>query len=132
MNSAQIVDVQEDEPMEKTFTSVGIPDEKDFYDPFDDPDVTTIDSQSGEIISWYDWLADSATTSHIINQHNAFKTYTPFAQKREVCGVGNIRTHAEGREAIELVSRIQEKIYTITLEDVLYIPTPPNSLLSLE
>ena len=35
-----------------------------------DPDIaltTTIDPITGETFLWYDWLADSATTSHVTN-----------------------------------------------------------------
>jgi len=42
-------------------------------------------------------LADSAATSHVTNQQNAFKTYQTFKnRKEEVRGVGNIATKAEG------------------------------------
>jgi len=85
-------DPQEDEPQNIVFSAK-------YNNPGDDdPDViTTYDSESGETLSWYDWLADSAATSHVTNQRNSFKTYEPFKNRKgEVCGIGDIATRAEG------------------------------------
>jgi Zinc knuckle len=41
----------------------------------------------------YDWLADSATTSHITHQREAFTSYTPWRTCCSVTGVG-------GKEAL--------------------------------
>ena len=115
---------QEDEPQNIVFSAK-------YNNPGDDnPDViTTYDLESGETLLWYDWLADSAATSHVTNQRNAFKTYEPFKNgKREVCGVGDIATRAEGRGTIELKSKIDGETYIITLKGVLYIPTTQNSV----
>ena len=84
MNTAQIVDVQENKLYEKTFASLDTPDEEESYNLYDDPDINTVDSETGECLSWYDWFADSATTSHIVNQHDIFKTYRPFIIKQEI------------------------------------------------
>jgi len=120
-------DPQEDEPQNIVFSAK-------YDNPGDDnPDViTTYDSESGETLLWYDWLADSAATSHVTNQRNAFKTYEPFKNgKGEVHGVGDIATRAEGQGTIELESKIDRETYIITLKGVLYILMTQNSLISL-
>jgi hypothetical protein len=73
-------------------------------------------------ILYYDWLADSATTSHVTNQRNAFITYQPL-EATTVASVGNVKTKAEGRGTIELISHHNSHKYILTLDDVLYIPT---------
>jgi len=44
--------------------------------------------QNDKPVTFYDWVADSATTSHICNQRDAFVTYKPITGKT-VSGVGN-------------------------------------------
>ena len=129
VNTMQEVDPQEDEPGQNIVFSA----QYNGDNPSDDPNViTTYDSESGETLSWYNWLADSAATSYVTNQQNAFKTCQTFKNgKGEVCGVGNIAPKAEGQGTIELESEIDGKTYTITLKDVLYIPNMQNSLISL-
>jgi hypothetical protein len=83
-----------------------------------------------EHILYYDWLADSATTSHVTNQREAFITYQPL-EATTVAGVGNIKAKAEGRGTIEIVSYCDGHKYILTLEDVLYIPNNCNNLISL-
>jgi hypothetical protein len=39
---------------------------------------------------YYDWLADSATTSHICNQCDAFSNYTTISDTHLIVGVGGI------------------------------------------
>src|SRR6266498_1703909 len=77
----------------------------------------------------YDWLADSATTSHVTNMRDAFIKYTPL--RKPVHGVGNAQTHAEGKGTIRIKSMVNGKQYDLTLTDVLYIPTNQQNLLSL-
>jgi hypothetical protein len=43
---------------------------------FSDYDVTNY-SGIDEHTLYYDWLADSTTTSHIVNRHDIFKTFKP-------------------------------------------------------
>jgi hypothetical protein len=45
--------------------------------------------ENDESVSMYDWIADSATTSHITNMQDAFIKYTPAADI-PVTGVGNV------------------------------------------
>ena len=79
-------------------------DEGKFYN-FDVPMSTTnaIDKQ----LIYYDWLADSATTSHITNWHNAFITYESLTNK-VVCSVSNKLAHMVGKGTIELISYINK------------------------
>ena len=60
-------------------------------------------STNDDRLIYYDWLADSATTSHVTNQRDAFINYEPLTNKL-VLGVGNNETHAIGRGTVELES----------------------------
>ena len=44
---------------------------------------------------YYDWLGDSAMTSHVSNRREAFKTFRPLTGTR-VSGVGNVKAEAKG------------------------------------
>jgi GAG-pre-integrase domain len=79
---------------------------------------------------YYDWLADSATTSHVSNQRNAFISYQPL-RKTSVAGVGNMKASAEGRGTVELESQCDGHKYVLRLENVLYVPSNRNNLISL-
>jgi hypothetical protein len=94
----------------------------DTYDPLH-PEID-------DRLIFYDWLADSTTTSHVTNMHNAFISFKPL-QNMPVNGVGSIMTHAKGQGTIELKSKINGYKYILRLEDILYIPTNPQNLLSL-
>ena len=52
-------------------------------------------------LTFYEWLADSATTPHISHLRKAFVTYTPLTGKT-IAGVGNIEAKVEGQGTIEL------------------------------
>ena len=86
--------------------------------------------QNDEPVILYDWLADSATTSHICNKRDAFVTYKPLTGKT-VSGVGNNKANIEGRGTIELESIYKGYKYLLKLENVLYIPSNRNNLISL-
>ena len=60
-------------------------------------------NQNDEHVIFYDWLADSATTSHICNQKEVFVTYEPLTGKT-MAGVGNKHANVEGHGTIELES----------------------------
>ena len=79
---------------------------------------------------YYDWLADSATTSHVTNQHDAFINYERLTNKL-VLGIGNNEAHAIGQGTVELESDYNGQKFIIKLEDVLHIPETRNSLISL-
>jgi len=96
---------------------------------FDDPNVTNADEYDERLI-FYDWLADSATTSHVCNRREAFTRFHP-TSATTVTGVGNLETKAEGRGTVELTSWCNGHKYILQLEDVLYIPNNRNNLISL-
>jgi hypothetical protein len=96
---------------------------------FDEPDVNN-SSEFNPPLIFYDWLGDSATTSHVSNRREAFKTFHPLTGTK-VSGVGNVKTEAKGRGTVELISSYNGHDYILQLEDVLYIPTNRNNLISL-
>ena len=55
---------------------------------FSDYDVTNY-SGIDEHTLYYDWLADSTTTSHIVNRRDIFKTFEP-VQNTPITGVGGL------------------------------------------
>jgi len=102
------------------------PSDGDEYLNFDIP-MTDMSANDDQLI-YYDWLADSATTSHVTNQCNTFINYEPLTNKL-VLGVGNNETHAISRGTVELESNYNGKKFIIKLEDVLHIPNTRNSLI---
>jgi hypothetical protein len=80
-------------------------------------------------LSLYDWLADSATTSHITNMRNAYTTFESL--EKPVSGVGNAQTCAKGKGTINIRTMVNHQAYNLTLRDVLYIPSNPHNLISL-
>ena len=95
------------------------------YSGFDD-----YNGINDECVLYYDWLADSATTSHICNQREAFIDYWP-AGGKTVAGVGNSKMPIDGWESVELQSKYGGKSYRLWLEDIMYVPSNRNNLLSL-
>jgi hypothetical protein len=79
---------------------------------------------------YYDWLADSATTSHIVNWRDIFKTYKPI-KNTPITGVGGLRAQAMGRGDVDVYMMINGETFTIHLHDVLYVPGNWNNLFSL-
>ena len=79
-------------------------------------------------LSSHDWLADSATSSHIAYDIRMFSSLTP--SHITVKGVGSA-AFALGRGSVTLTSKINDESVPITLHDVIYAPSAPNCLLSL-
>ena len=100
---------------------------KDYnYDTYNPSNVFAND----KCLSYYDWLADTATTSHVTNLWDAFvffHTIDPTA----VTGIGSIKAQAQGKGNIALKSIVNRKTYILKLKDVLYIPTNKHNLISL-
>jgi Pol polyprotein len=94
-------------------------------------DVMSADiTMNDERILYYDWLADSATISHICNTRNVFIMYQQ-TDRTPIMGVGSLTTHAEGRGTVLLQSRCEGRTYTLQLEDVLHVPGNKNNLILL-
>jgi hypothetical protein len=68
---------------------------------------TTSDEFSPPVI-YYDWLADSATTSHVCNRREAFRDFHQLSATK-VTGVGNTSVEAQGRGTIELISKYNNR-----------------------
>ncbi len=63
--------------------------ERDQYFNFENHNVTNF-NRIDERTLYYVWLADSATTSHIVNQHNVFKSFTPI-ENTPITGIGGLQ-----------------------------------------
>ena len=112
-HTQQVYDVKEDEEMtDATYVA------QQHVSP-DDTDAITSNL----------WLADSATSSHILNKREAYQCFTSL--HTHVKGVGNVLVPVEGKGSFELKSRVNEKRIMIVLPNVLYVPSAPNSLVLL-
>jgi len=78
----------------------------------------------------FEWVADSASTVHVTNRHNAFATYTPVPEIR-VTGVGGVQVFAVGKGTVYLSTECDGKHSIIRLQNVLHIPSNQNNLLSV-
>ncbi len=79
--------------------------------------------------SCYDWLADTATTCHISNRKEILNAYKE--RREEINGIGEIAAECLGRGTATLVTKINNEKHTIKLNDVCYVPSATNSLLSI-
>jgi hypothetical protein len=80
--------------------------------------------------SAYDWVLDSATTSHISNDRNIFAEYTKL-QDATVQGLGEIPARARGHGSVIVDFNVEGKNIQHRLQKVLYVPEAANSLLSV-
>jgi GAG-pre-integrase domain/Zinc knuckle len=96
---------------------------------FDTFDACNADANDERLI-YYDWLADTATTSHVTHQRDAFIDYTPMGNT-SVTGVGGKETLISGRGTVELKSTCNDTDYILRLENVLHVPGTRNNLISL-
>ena len=79
---------------------------------------------------YYDWLANSATTSHIVNQRDIFRTYKP-VKDTPITGIGGLRAHAVGQGDVNVYITIDGEMFTIHLRDILYVLRNQNNLFLL-
>jgi hypothetical protein len=84
-----------------------------------------------ERMLFYDWLADSATTSHVTHEQSAFTSYTPM-KNASVIGVGGKQSMIAGQGTVELISTCNGKQYILYLQRVLHVPGTRNNLILLE
>jgi hypothetical protein len=75
----------------------------------------------------YDWLADSATTSHIMHHREAFASYTPLGSS-SITEVGGKEVSIAGWGTLELVLTCKGQKYIFLLQNVLHVP---GTLISL-
>jgi len=87
---------------------------------FDNSYVNSSD-KFDQCLIFYNWLTNSATTSHVCNQCEAFKSFHP-ETVTTVTGVGNLETKAKGQGTVELTSWYNGHKYILQLENILYIP----------
>jgi transposase InsO family protein len=80
-------------------------------------------------ISQYDWILDSATTSHICAIRDAFIDYIPLKDST-IKGLGDPVT-AHGRGTVIVNFAINGNTIRHQLRDVLHVPDAPNCLLSI-
>jgi len=90
---------------------------------------SSVNEMNEESMILYYWLADSTTMLHVTNRHDIFDTYELLT--KIVSGVGNIKIQAQGKGTIRIKTVVNNKVYNITLTDVLYIPNNQQNLLSL-
>jgi hypothetical protein len=83
-----------------------------------------------ECLIFYDWLADTATTSHVTCDQEVFASYTPLSHM-SVMGVGGMHVPIVGCGSVKLTSTYNGRQYTLCLENVLHVPGQRNSLISL-
>ena len=112
------------EPLEIIFDDS----EKGLFFNFDEHNVNNY-SELDPPLLYYDWLCDSAMTSHVSNRHEAFKIFH-LLTGTQVSGVGNVKAKAKGQGTVELMSSYDGHNYILKLENVLYIPTNCNNLIS--
>ena len=93
-------------------------------------DSVNTTSQFSTSLTWDDWLADSATTSHISNERRTFIDFTPLASL-SITGVGDQSIQSLGWGTVILKCKIGKEVFTHHLQDVLYAPKAVNNLLSV-
>jgi hypothetical protein len=106
---------------------IAFPIEEEHYN-FDNG-VNYNNAQIDECLIYYDWLADSVTTSHITHQQDVFTTYTP-VDSRSVTGLGGTATKITGCGTVELISMCNSEEHVLHLEHVLHVPGTRNNLIS--
>ena len=128
LNVEEVITNKEFTPEEGAPSSSFLNDDEEGYNFNSDKTYTM--SQINEPLIYYDWFGDSATSCHVTNRRDIFVTYEKL-QNTSMIGVGKLRTKAEGRGTVELESQHNDKKYILKLQNVLYIPTNRNNLISL-
>jgi len=96
------------------------PSEHGQYFNFDNKNVADYNENDKHTL-YYNWLANSMTTSHITHRHDTFITYVPI-QDTLITGVRGLQAQAEGRSNVNIIVSYKGKTYPIHLCDVLYVP----------
>jgi len=101
-----------------------------------DPNLNTncntndvVDESNDSDVSYYFWVADSATTSHIACQRNIFTTFMLVDKK--IKGIGTEPVPVKGRGTVILTSYYYNNKRKIKLHNVAYVPSAAMNLLSI-
>jgi hypothetical protein len=95
---------------------------------FESYDVTS--TKNDDHMIFYNWLANSATSSHVSAQREAFTMYTPLFNSIAT-SVGGKEAKITGHSTVELLSECNRLKYVIRLENILHIPGQKSNLISL-
>nr|GAT55525.1 predicted protein [Mycena chlorophos] len=74
------------------------------------------------------WLLDSGSSIHVANDRSIFQTYTAL-QGHHVYGIGKLSAPGEG--SVRLQFTIDGRVNTVTLLNVVYLPSSPHNIISL-
>jgi len=91
----------------------------------------TVVSTGNQDRSLYNWIADSASTSHICNKCEVFIEYSSIKNEIPIYGVGNIIITGIGRGKIIIQAIHNGKTHKIILNDILHVPNNRHNILSL-
>ncbi|KAF8339463.1 hypothetical protein F5887DRAFT_865754, partial [Amanita rubescens] len=75
------------------------------------------------------WLADTAITSYIASKKKYFTVYRKI--DRTITGLGDACVKAVGCGSVILTFHVDSETHTISLNDVLHIPSASDNLLSV-
>ena len=87
---------------------------------FDTFDACNADVNDNCLI-YYDWLADTATTSHVMHHREAFTNYTTMGNS-SITGVGSKEALIADHGTVGLNSTCNGTDYILHLENVLHVP----------
>jgi hypothetical protein len=91
--------------------------------------VNTTLANNNSDFECYSWLADCATTSHIVCEERTFAEYQKI--DRTIMDVGDAYVKAVGCGTVILKSHIDGENKKIILRDALHVPTSKDNLLSM-
>jgi hypothetical protein len=105
------LNVEEVTPQEENSSMFFDPSEEGQYYNFNCGNTYNINNINEPVI-YYGWFGDSASTPHVTNRGDIFKTYEPLHNK-SVVGVGRLKAKYEGKGTVELESRYNNKTYIL-------------------
>ena len=74
-----------------------------------------------------DWILDTTAATHIANDRSLFATFHAEDTEQD----GEVETKSKGTEILQVLTRSREVVEHV-LEDVEYVPSCPNNLVSLD
>jgi Pol polyprotein, beta-barrel domain/GAG-pre-integrase domain/gag-polypeptide of LTR copia-type len=80
-------------------------------------------------ISASDWLADSAVTTHIARNKADFTSYSEASEIEGITPGATLQTRGRGSVAVEF--KIEDRTYSVVLNNVKHAPDSPNNLISI-